>query len=191
MQGLGIRQARQLFLTHCCEAAKRNCFHTRLWREGRRDTALSAEGETHWRGVRECCLQGGGGPPLDWGPTSPQANGTPTLRAASPALGGQGRHSQRVEGEAAASSAAWSQLLRPWQGEHRASQSSLHGAKAGSRLTAPVQLPRAGPLCLPVLPGPSLALPDPHIFLLMANYTSCLLGTFCVLSAVLEVFKLY
>lgn len=41
------------------------------------------------------------------------------------------------------SSAGWSQLLWPWQGEHRASQRSLCSAKAGSRLTAPVQLLRA------------------------------------------------
>ena len=56
MQGLGIGHTKQLFLTHCCKAAKWNCFHTQLQWEGRRDTAFSTEGEMNWLGVKEGSL---------------------------------------------------------------------------------------------------------------------------------------
>ena len=66
-------------------------------------------------------------------------------------------------------SAGWSQLLWPWQGEHRASQHSLRSAKAGSRLAAPVPLLWAGPLCPPGFPpGPGAPAP-PHSLTVMAN----------------------
>lgn len=163
MQGPGIRQARQLFLTHCCEAAKWNCFHTRLWREGQRDTASPAEGEMHWQGVRESCLRGAGGPPLEQGPGSPWAERTPTMRAASPALRGQGRPSQWVEGEADG--------LR-----HRQPGASCSGLGRGNteQVSAASAVPRPGAdsrllfssrgpgLCAcPASPGPSPAPANP------------------------------
>lgn len=58
------------------------------------------------------------------------------------------------------SSAGWSQLLWPWQGEHRASQHSLHHAKAGSRLSASVQLLWAW-ASVPSQLAPALACPTP------------------------------
>lgn len=57
-------------------------------------------------------------------------------------------------------SAGWSQLLRPWQGEHRASPRSLRSAKVRSRRPAPVQLLRAW-ASVPARLPPALAWPGP------------------------------
>lgn len=132
VQGLGIRRAKQLFLTHCCEAAKCNRFHAQLRREGWRDTRLL------WR--RWCLLAASQRalPARSWGgisgsgprspPRPPGAQGAHLVgcrpgsrwaRAAQPAGGGHGGR--------AASSAGRSQLLRPWQGEHRASPPRCQG----------------------------------------------------------------
>lgn len=80
VQGLGIRQAKQLFSTPCSVAAKWNRFHGRLRREGGRGYHLLHEGRSHgWESGVQPAEWGWGGicrPGL----RSPQAGRAPTSR---------------------------------------------------------------------------------------------------------------
>lgn len=127
--------------------------HTQLQWEGWR-----GHGFLHWR-RNELAESPGGWPTEWWGDISglgvevfPGRQGAHLMRC-HPGSGWQRGHRGDTGGGVGEgcimgrlslqSSAGWSQLLWPWQGEHRASQRSLCSAKAESRLAAPVQLLQA------------------------------------------------
>ena len=77
VQGLGVRQAKQLFLSHCSMAAKWNCFHGRLWREGWRDTTSSSKGRLLGWSQEHSLQSWGGGPLWTWAEVCPRPTGCP------------------------------------------------------------------------------------------------------------------
>lgn len=76
-QGLGVRQAKQLFLSHCSMAAKWTRFRGRLWREGWRDTTSSSKGRLLGWSQERSLQSGSGGSLWTWAEVCPRPTGCP------------------------------------------------------------------------------------------------------------------